>query len=53
MEGLMPWKTHSLENCQRHVLFCRTEVIQMKLKGGGSVRAIVLQTGIYFTCAYQ
>ncbi|XP_035400635.1 probable cation-transporting ATPase 13A5 [Cygnus atratus] len=45
MESPMPWKTHSMEDYRRHVLFCGTEVIQMKPTGRGPVRAVVLQTG--------
>ncbi|XP_009680413.2 probable cation-transporting ATPase 13A5 isoform X1 [Struthio camelus] len=44
-ESLMPWKTHSMEDYRRHVLFCGTEVIQAKPTGRGPVRAVVLQTG--------
>uniref|UniRef100_A0A8C3CNT9 Cation-transporting ATPase n=1 Tax=Cairina moschata TaxID=8855 RepID=A0A8C3CNT9_CAIMO len=44
-ESPMPWKTHSMEDYRRHVLFCGTEVIQVKLTGRGPVRAVVLQTG--------
>ncbi|XP_056653578.1 probable cation-transporting ATPase 13A5 [Monodelphis domestica] len=45
VESSMPWKTHSLEDYRRHVLFCGTEVIQTKPVGPGPVRAVVLQTG--------
>ncbi|NXA31114.1 AT135 ATPase, partial [Eudromia elegans] len=45
MESPMPWKTHSMEDYRRHVLFCGTEVIQAKPTGRGPVRAVVLQTG--------
>ncbi|NWX96331.1 AT135 ATPase, partial [Nothoprocta ornata] len=45
MESTMPWKTHSMEDYRRHVLFCGTEVIQAKPTGRGPVRAVVLQTG--------
>uniref|UniRef100_A0A663MXX4 Cation-transporting ATPase n=1 Tax=Athene cunicularia TaxID=194338 RepID=A0A663MXX4_ATHCN len=45
VESLMPWKTHSMEDYRRHVLFCGTEVIQTKATGKGPARAIVLQTG--------
>ncbi|NWU64687.1 AT135 ATPase, partial [Pterocles burchelli] len=44
-ESPMPWKTHSMEDYRRHVLFCGTEVIQTKPMGRGPVRAVVLQTG--------
>uniref|UniRef100_A0A8B9IMM0 Cation-transporting ATPase n=1 Tax=Anser cygnoides TaxID=8845 RepID=A0A8B9IMM0_ANSCY len=44
-ESPMPWKTHSMEDYRRHVLFCGTEVIQTKPTGRGPVRAVVLQTG--------
>ncbi|XP_056215078.1 probable cation-transporting ATPase 13A5 isoform X1 [Falco biarmicus] len=44
-ESPMPWKTHSMEDYRRHILFCGTEVIQTKPTGGGPVRAVVLQTG--------
>lgn len=44
-ENTMPWKTHSLEDYRKHVLFCGTEVIQVKPSGQGPVRAVVLQTG--------
>ncbi|XP_045143495.1 probable cation-transporting ATPase 13A5 [Echinops telfairi] len=44
-EHTMPWKSHSLEDYRRHVLFCGTEVIQIKPSGQGPVRAIVLKTG--------
>ncbi|XP_062458995.1 probable cation-transporting ATPase 13A5 [Pezoporus occidentalis] len=44
-ESPMPWKTHSMEDYRRHVLFCGTEVIQTKPSGKGPVKAVVLQTG--------
>ncbi|XP_054242164.1 probable cation-transporting ATPase 13A5 [Indicator indicator] len=44
-ENPMPWKTHSVGDYRRHVLFCGTRVIQTKLKGRGPARAVVLQTG--------
>ncbi|XP_005344847.1 probable cation-transporting ATPase 13A5 [Microtus ochrogaster] len=44
-DNTMPWKTHSLEDYRKHVLFCGTEVIQVKPSGQGPVRAVVLQTG--------
>ncbi|KAM6223933.1 putative cation-transporting ATPase 13A5 [Rhynchocyon petersi] len=44
-ENTMPWKSHSLEDYRRHVLFCGTEVIQVKPSGQGPVKAVVLQTG--------
>ncbi|XP_052013974.1 probable cation-transporting ATPase 13A5 isoform X2 [Apodemus sylvaticus] len=44
-ENTMPWKCHSLEDYRKHVLFCGTEVIQVKPSGQGPVRAVVLQTG--------
>ncbi|KYO40009.1 putative cation-transporting ATPase 13A2 isoform A [Alligator mississippiensis] len=44
-DNTMPWKTHSVEDYRRHVLFCGTEVIQTKPSGRGPVRAVVLQTG--------
>uniref|UniRef100_A0A8C3K5N5 Cation-transporting ATPase n=1 Tax=Calidris pygmaea TaxID=425635 RepID=A0A8C3K5N5_9CHAR len=44
-ESPMPWKTHSMEDYRRHVLFCGTEVIQTKPTGRGPARAVVLQTG--------
>ncbi|XP_076974008.1 putative cation-transporting ATPase 13A5 isoform X2 [Tamandua tetradactyla] len=44
-ENTMPWKSHSLDDYRRHVLFCGTEVIQVKPSGQGPVRAVVLQTG--------
>ncbi|KAM9225112.1 LOW QUALITY PROTEIN: putative cation-transporting ATPase 13A5 [Dugong dugon] len=44
-ENTMPWKSHSLEDYRRHVLFCGTEVIQVKPSGQGPVRAVVLQIG--------
>ncbi|XP_019578695.2 putative cation-transporting ATPase 13A5 [Rhinolophus sinicus] len=45
MENTMPWKSHSLEDYRKHVLFCGTEVIQVKPSAQGPVRAVVLQTG--------
>nr|XP_017820271.3 probable cation-transporting ATPase 13A5 isoform X2 [Callithrix jacchus] len=45
MENTAPWKCHSLEDYRKHVLFCGTEVIQVKPSGQGPVRAVVLQTG--------
>ncbi|XP_008070000.1 probable cation-transporting ATPase 13A5 [Carlito syrichta] len=45
MENTRPWKSHSLEDYRKHVLFCGTEVIQVKPSGKGPVRAVVLQTG--------
>ncbi|XP_008582747.1 PREDICTED: probable cation-transporting ATPase 13A5 [Galeopterus variegatus] len=44
-ENTMPWKSHSLEDYRKHVLFCGTEVIQVKPSGQGPVKAVVLQTG--------
>uniref|UniRef100_A0A7M4FZ47 Cation-transporting ATPase n=1 Tax=Crocodylus porosus TaxID=8502 RepID=A0A7M4FZ47_CROPO len=44
-ENTMPWKTHSVEDYRRHVLFCGTEIIQTKPSGRGPARAVVLQTG--------
>ncbi|XP_004675469.1 PREDICTED: probable cation-transporting ATPase 13A5 [Condylura cristata] len=45
MDNTTSWKSHSLEDYRKHVLFCGTEVIQVKPSGQGSVRAVVLQTG--------
>ncbi|ERE75972.1 putative cation-transporting ATPase 13A5-like protein [Cricetulus griseus] len=45
-ENTMPWKSHSLEDYRKHVLFCGTEVIQVKPSGQGPVRAVVLQTAL-------
>ncbi|XP_070262657.1 probable cation-transporting ATPase 13A5 isoform X5 [Myotis yumanensis] len=45
MENTMPWKSHSSEDYRKHVLFCGTEVIQVKPTGQGPVRAVVLRTG--------
>ncbi|XP_001498829.2 probable cation-transporting ATPase 13A5 [Equus caballus] len=44
-ENTSAWKSHSLEDYRKHVLFCGTEVIQVKPSGQGPVRAVVLQTG--------
>ncbi|XP_055481195.1 probable cation-transporting ATPase 13A5 [Psammomys obesus] len=44
-ENTMPWKSHSLEDYRKHVLFCGTEVIQVKPSGERPVRAVVLQIG--------
>uniref|UniRef100_A0A8D1N155 Cation-transporting ATPase n=1 Tax=Sus scrofa TaxID=9823 RepID=A0A8D1N155_PIG len=44
-ENTTSWKSHSLEDYRKHVLFCGTEVIQVKPTGQGPVRAVVLQTG--------
>uniref|UniRef100_A0A673TDB0 Cation-transporting ATPase n=1 Tax=Suricata suricatta TaxID=37032 RepID=A0A673TDB0_SURSU len=44
-ENTMAWKSHSVEDYRKHVLFCGTEVIQVKPSGQGPVRAVVLQTG--------
>ncbi|XP_060098774.1 probable cation-transporting ATPase 13A5 [Heteronotia binoei] len=44
-ENTLPWKTHSVEDYRRHVLFCGTEVIQTKQTAKGPPRAVVLQTG--------
>ncbi|XP_038439640.1 probable cation-transporting ATPase 13A5 isoform X2 [Canis lupus familiaris] len=44
-ENTMAWKSHSSEDYRKHVLFCGTEVIQVKPSGQGPVRAVVLQTG--------
>ncbi|XP_060098775.1 probable cation-transporting ATPase 13A5 [Heteronotia binoei] len=44
-ENTLPWKTHSVEDYRRHVLFCGTEVIQTKQTTKGPPRAVVLQTG--------
>ncbi|XP_072264322.1 probable cation-transporting ATPase 13A4, partial [Pyxicephalus adspersus] len=38
-----PWKTHSVHDYKRHVLFCGTQVIQTK--SADYVKAIVLRTG--------
>lgn len=45
VESTTAWKCHSLEDYRKHVLFCGTEVIQVKPSGQGPVRAVVLQTG--------
>ncbi|KAG8515835.1 putative cation-transporting ATPase 13A5, partial [Galemys pyrenaicus] len=45
MENTTAWKSHSSEDYRKHVLFCGTEVIQVKPSGQGPVRAVVLQTG--------
>ncbi|XP_066477684.1 probable cation-transporting ATPase 13A5 [Tiliqua scincoides] len=45
MDNTMPWKTHSVEDYRRHVLFCGTEIIQTKRSDQGPARAVVLQTG--------
>ncbi|XP_054556429.1 probable cation-transporting ATPase 13A5 isoform X2 [Talpa occidentalis] len=45
MENTSSWKSHSLEDYRKHILFCGTEVIQVKPSGQGPVRAVVLQTG--------
>uniref|UniRef100_A0A8C3WLU2 Cation-transporting ATPase n=1 Tax=Catagonus wagneri TaxID=51154 RepID=A0A8C3WLU2_9CETA len=44
-ENTTAWKSYSLEDYRKHVLFCGTEVIQVKPTGLGPVRAVVLQTG--------
>ncbi|XP_040322270.1 putative cation-transporting ATPase 13A5 isoform X1 [Herpailurus yagouaroundi] len=44
-ENTVAWKSHSLEDYRKHVLFCGTEVIQVKPSGQGPVRAVVLRTG--------
>nr|KAF6473242.1 ATPase 13A5 [Rousettus aegyptiacus] len=44
-DSTMPWKSHSSEDYRKHVLFCGTEVIQVKPSGQGPVKAVVLQTG--------
>ncbi|XP_039086323.1 probable cation-transporting ATPase 13A5 [Hyaena hyaena] len=44
-ENTVAWKSHSMEDYRKHVLFCGTEVIQVKPSGQGPVRAVVLQTG--------
>ncbi|XP_053164452.1 probable cation-transporting ATPase 13A5 isoform X2 [Hemicordylus capensis] len=45
MDDTLPWKTHSIEDYRRHVIFCGTEVIQTKQTSKGPARAVVLQTG--------
>lgn len=45
MDSSAPWKTQSEADYKRHVLFCGTEVIQVKATCSGNVRAVVLQTG--------
>ncbi|XP_034846625.1 probable cation-transporting ATPase 13A5 [Mirounga leonina] len=45
VDNTIAWKSHSLEDYRKHVLFCGTEVIQVKPSGKGPVRAVVLQTG--------
>ncbi|XP_077610491.1 putative cation-transporting ATPase 13A5 [Crocuta crocuta] len=44
-ENTVAWKSHGMEDYRKHVLFCGTEVIQVKPSGQGPVRAVVLQTG--------
>ncbi|XP_042315021.1 probable cation-transporting ATPase 13A5 [Sceloporus undulatus] len=44
-DNTMPWKKHSVEDYRRHILFCGTEIIQMRRAGNGPARAVVLQTG--------
>ncbi|XP_058518091.1 probable cation-transporting ATPase 13A4 isoform X2 [Ochotona princeps] len=45
LDSSAPWKTQSEADYKRHVLFCGTEVIQVKATCSGNVRAVVLQTG--------
>ncbi|XP_028650762.1 probable cation-transporting ATPase 13A4 [Erpetoichthys calabaricus] len=44
-----PWKDSSPEDYKRHVLYCGTQVIQIKAASGTAVQAVVLRTG--FTTA--
>ncbi|XP_015744363.1 probable cation-transporting ATPase 13A5, partial [Python bivittatus] len=44
-DNTMPWKVYGMGDYRRHVLFCGTEVIQIRRAGPGPVRAVVLQTG--------
>eukprot|EP00079_Xenopus_tropicalis_P016033 XP_004914422.2 PREDICTED: probable cation-transporting ATPase 13A4 [Xenopus tropicalis] len=44
-EGTVPWKLQCGEDYKRHILFCGTEVIQIKAHGLDLVKAVVLQTG--------
>ncbi|KAK4819376.1 hypothetical protein QYF61_001655 [Mycteria americana] len=39
-ESLMPWKTHTMEDYRRHVLFCGTEVTQTKPTGRGPPKPV-------------
>ncbi|XP_029472483.1 probable cation-transporting ATPase 13A4 [Rhinatrema bivittatum] len=41
----IPWKTYTGEDYKKHILFCGTEVIQIKPSGHGPVKAVVLRTG--------
>uniref|UniRef100_A0A803JFT6 Cation-transporting ATPase n=1 Tax=Xenopus tropicalis TaxID=8364 RepID=A0A803JFT6_XENTR len=40
-----PWKVHSVHDYKRHVLFCGTQVIQVKASYNSPVKAVVLRTG--------
>ncbi|XP_056421384.1 probable cation-transporting ATPase 13A5 [Hyla sarda] len=45
LDNGIPWKLHSGEHHQTHMLFCGTEVIKTKPPPDGSVKAVVLKTG--------
>nr|XP_033814866.1 probable cation-transporting ATPase 13A4 isoform X3 [Geotrypetes seraphini] len=45
VDDTIPWKIQTGEDYKKHVLFCGTEVIQIKPSGHGPVKAVVLQTG--------
>ncbi|XP_041419198.1 probable cation-transporting ATPase 13A4 isoform X2 [Xenopus laevis] len=49
IESSMPWKMQCGEDYKRHVLFCGTEVIQIKAYGQDLVKAVVIQTGFNTT----
>ncbi|KAG8445133.1 hypothetical protein GDO86_010049, partial [Hymenochirus boettgeri] len=40
-----PWKVHSVHDYKRHILFCGTQVIQIKASNQSPVKAVVLKTG--------
>ncbi|XP_030071542.1 probable cation-transporting ATPase 13A4 [Microcaecilia unicolor] len=45
VDNAIPWKIQTGEDYKKHILFCGTEVIQIKTSGHGPVKAVVLQTG--------
>nr|XP_033814173.1 probable cation-transporting ATPase 13A4 isoform X2 [Geotrypetes seraphini] len=45
VDDAVPWKIQTGEDYKKHILFCGTEVIQIKPSSHGPVKAVVLRTG--------
>ncbi|XP_069473526.1 probable cation-transporting ATPase 13A4 isoform X2 [Ambystoma mexicanum] len=45
IDNSVPWRIQSEEDYKKHVLFCGTELIQIKASSLGPAKAAVLQTG--------